>query len=340
MKFYETLHAHTTTSDGKMEYTKLLDVCRKNNVGVVAFTDHDSLPGKKSLDNLRKQNIADTKWVVGIEISSGLPVEIGDKATSSLHVVGLFVDPFNKDMLDHCKKAKYSREERMSRIVKNLNAIGIKITTDDCMRFSKGESVGRPHIVSAINSYPENSKVIEMYYQKMKKEAANDLNIKKIYDEMEKQSFERYPYYLFLRENSFVKDVFVDYLYYKNFDDSVNLIRNAGGLAFLAHWFTCKETIDVSFLKKILNENRLDGVETVCGLWTGQKMARKEVDDIYDMLKSLVKETGRLESGGCDAHSAADIRLFNQSDWYADKTIGMAEKIIRSSNIDKAWSSF
>ena len=272
---YQTLHAHTTTSDGKLQHLQLLDACEENNVGVVAFTDHDSLPSNKNLNLLKKNKSHLTKWIVGIELSSGLPKEIGDKAASSLHVVGLFVDPSNKPLLDHCVKAKLSREDRMEKIVKNLSSIGIKITKQDCLHFSNGEAVGRPHIVSAINSYEENKKVVKKLAKNMQQKSKFDLQVKEKYQEMKRESVERHPYYLFLAEDAFIKGVYVDYLYYKSFDDSVKLIREAGGVAFLAHWFTSKKIIEKKLLEKILQENRLDGLDTVCGLWTGGRLPKQ-----------------------------------------------------------------
>jgi predicted metal-dependent phosphoesterase TrpH len=47
---YQNLHAHTVTSDGLLTYKEVLNVCAKNNIGVLAFTDHDSLPNKKAMD--------------------------------------------------------------------------------------------------------------------------------------------------------------------------------------------------------------------------------------------------------------------------------------------------
>src|SRR5512135_1753213 len=156
---YQTLHAHTTTSDGKYGYLRWLDLCRDNNIGVLAYTDHDSLPSVRSLKLLMKNKKHKTRWIIGVEISSGWPTDLGGGATSGLHLVGLFVDPTNKNLLDHCKKAKEARITRMQKIVKNLNNLGFTLTAADCLKASGGESVGRPHIVKAINYHPENVKI-------------------------------------------------------------------------------------------------------------------------------------------------------------------------------------
>ena len=123
-------------------------------------------------------------------------------------------------------------------------------------------------------------------------------------------------------------------------DDSVKLIRDAGGLTFLAHWFTSKEKITVDILGGFLQSGRLDGCETVCGLWSGGTLPKKEIQEDYLILKSLAEKYNKLESGGCDLHSEPDLEIFQKESWYSERTIGMVENIINKSNIDTTWSSF
>src|SRR4030043_443813 len=95
MKPYETLHCHTINSDGKLTHQEVLDLFAKNNVGVVAFTDHDALPSPKETEWLLAHRDHPTKWIIGCELSSGWPKEVGGIG-SNFHLVGLFTDPFNK----------------------------------------------------------------------------------------------------------------------------------------------------------------------------------------------------------------------------------------------------
>jgi len=332
---YQTLHAHTTTSDGKLSHFEVLDICAKYNIGVVAFTDHDSLPTKKTIDSLKKTQ-HETNWIIGIEISSEWPTDIGSGATSGLHIVGLFVDPFNKSLLKHCKLAQEARVVRMQRIVKNLQSIGFDISENDCLKASGGEAVGRPHIVEALKSKQSNLQVIENLRLKMKNDSENNLKIKQKYEEMMRDGEYQYPYTLFLSENSYIPEIYVNYQYHSDMDKSVSLIRNAGGVAVLAHWFTCIKKLNEKVLDKVLLENRLDGVETVYGL--GVKGL--DIKSQQKILKKLVKKHGKIESGGADAHSQEDFELFSKEGWYSKRTIGMVEKIIEKTKVDTTWSSF
>jgi predicted metal-dependent phosphoesterase TrpH len=72
---YESLHNHTTASDGTQTYAQVLETARVNDIGVVAFTDHDMLPSEVDVTALRAYE-GPVKWLIGCEISSGRPAII------------------------------------------------------------------------------------------------------------------------------------------------------------------------------------------------------------------------------------------------------------------------
>jgi predicted metal-dependent phosphoesterase TrpH len=224
-------------SDGTQTYLEVLESARRNKVGVVAFTDHDTLPSAADLEILKAYE-GPVQWLLGCEISSGLPVELGGGVTSSLHILGLFTDPTNRPLLDHCVKAVAARNERMQRIVVNLKGLGFTISVEDCLAASGGETVGRPHIVRALNSHPENSAIIEQMKADMEKAAVGSAIVAMNYAHMMERPASDYPYRLFLSDDAFIPDIYVDYLYSIDMDKAVALIRGAGGQAIVAHWYT------------------------------------------------------------------------------------------------------
>lgn len=324
---YQSLHSHTTQSDGHLSHKELLDVAKKYNVDCIAFTEHDSLMSEKMFKELKQD--APVNWINGIEIDTGLPHDLPG-SISGLHIVGLFVDPFNKNLLDHCKKAQAARIERMTKIIKNLAGIGIHITEEDCLKASSGESVGRPHIVQAILSYPENVKRIEEIREDMEQAAQNDAKIKEEYDLMMQQGEHEYPYVLFLSADSFIPNIYLEIPYKPKLDDSVKLIRDAGGLSVIAHYFTAKKKLNLEFLEKLFAENRLDGAETVYGLWLSGTDAEKGLLEERQQLRDLIKKYKRVTSGGADVHSEDDLKAFAEKPDYAGETIGLAQKIIKN----------
>jgi predicted metal-dependent phosphoesterase TrpH len=334
---YQTLHSHTTSSDGLLTHTQVLDVCSKNNIGVVAFTDHDTLPNEKTVKILEKNRDRLTKWIIGIELSASLPENI--KGRASPHIVGLFVDPFNKDLLEHSSKAQEARIQREKLTVKNLQSLGFKITNKDVLKVAAGATVGRPHLVAALKSKRVNLKLIEKIRQKMKKDAEKDPGIKEKYDEMMKKGENQYPYVLFLSRDAYIPQVYVEYLYKINWNKAVEAVRGAGGITLLAHWFTEKKVITEEVLEELLRESKIDGVETICGLWTGGAFSKKEINKDWKILRNLIKKHKKLEGGGLDAHKREDFELFARETWYSEKTIGLAENIIKKSNVDLKNSS-
>jgi len=330
---YQTLHCHTTASDGLLTYNQVLKICNTNNIGVVAFTDHDSLPSAKVVKYL-KNSKSSVKWVIGIEISSGKPNDF--ETNFSPHIVGLFVDPFNKNLMNHSRLAKKARIERMTRMVKSLKKLGFNITEKDCLKASGGETVGRPHIVKAIISKDENIVVIEKLKEKMEEDSKINEKLKEKYEYMMSAGKDSYPYTLFLSDDSYIRGVYVDYLYKVDLDGCVKLIRDAGGVSIFAHWFTEIKKCDRGCMEKLLKEDRIDGVETVYGFFDDM---REEFIKQRKILQDLVGKYHKLESGGVDAHTKKHLVDFAKNKWYAGLTVGMVEKIIKSGKVDLSWSS-
>jgi len=329
---YENLHCHTKTSDGELDYKQVLNVCEKNNISIVAFCDHDHLIKEKEFKELKNLNHK-TKWISGIELSSGWPKEIGGPA-SSFHIAGFFVDPLNKDLLNHCEKFQQGRFQRMKMIIKNLNSLGFSISKEGCLKQSQGESVGRKHIADTLVSKQKNLKIIENLRLKMEKESQNNEGIRKQYQNMMDRGKHQYPYVLFLSKDSFIPNIYVDYPYYKNLDQTVELIRNAGGIAILAHWTFAKHKIDEKIVEKLFQEKRLDGAEIVFGLGvTGHN-----IDQDMKTMKNLTEKYNLIQSGGGDSHEKQDFKYFAQHQ-AAKQTIGMIEKMKKIKDLNIEFSS-
>jgi len=334
---YETLHCHTTTSDGQMTHLQVLDACAQNNISVVAFTDHDALPNHKVVNRLLANKHHPTKWVIGCELSSGWPKEIGGVG-SSFHIVGLFVDPSNKELSERNRKFQEGRVERMAQMVKNLQNLGFEISTDDCLEESGGEAVGRPHIVAALKKKEHNLKIIQNLKNKMAKDTKNDPELKERYEKMIEHGEDRYPYILFLDTAAYIPNTYVDFPYHTDLDETVRLIRGAGGVAILAHWSFSKSKVDEKVIGELFKEGRLDGAEIVFGLGVTEK--RDEIGQDMETMKKLTEQWNKLQSGGADIHKGEDFKYFVEAKWYAEKTTGLTERMVKQGKIDPQFSSF
>lgn len=330
---YESLHNHTTISDGTQSHLEVLASAKRLGFGVVAFTDHDTLPGEADLKRLREYD-GPVKWLIGCEISSGLPTELGGGVTSSLHILGLFTDPHNAALLEHCRKAVAARTERMERIVANLKGLGFTISVDDCLAASGGETVGRPHIVRALGAHPENAAIIEKLRGEMEKAAVSSAQIAMDYAHMMERPASDFPYRLFLSDDAFVPGIYVDYLYSVDFDAAVKLIRDAGGLAIIAHWYTAERKINADMLESMLRDGRLDGVELM-GNPLNSAARRAE-----PVLRAMAERTGALTTYGIDGHREADMENVAGDVSLASKSLGQTARILAAKpKLELGWTN-
>lgn len=334
---YESLHNHTNISDGAQSHLDVLKTAEKYGFRTVAFTDHDILPNEEQLQKLKEYK-GPMNWFIGCEISSGLPKELGGGPTSMFHILGLFTDPFNADLKKHSELALKARKDRMERIVENLNNLGFTITVEDCLRASKGESVGRPHIVEALLEYARNIELMEDMRKDMEKESENNPILKKKYDGMMKQAETKgvsaYPYGIFLSDDAFIPGTYVDYTYSTDMDKSVELIRNAGGVAILAHWGTIKHKISIEMVEQFLKEGRLDGVEVASGF------SVETNNEHTELLKKVARKTNSLQTVGIDAHRPKDFASFAKAKEVAGETVGQTQNIVERIKPSLEWSNF
>ena len=332
----ESLHTHTVLSDGKLTHTEMFDLAESLGIRVIAFTDHDALPTSEVLEELEELKGRDTKWIIGIELTAGLPREVVGSA--SLHIIGLFVDPENIALREHCVKAQADRVRRMEVMVGGLSRLGFHITEEDCLDASGGESVGRPHIVEALSKYPENDVVMERIRKEMEEEGKVDPSVGNRYTLMMQGEVRHYPYTLLLSPTAF-RSVYAEHSYMPDLDEAVSLIRDADGVAILAHYFTVNRKLSLFDLERILEEKRIDGAEVVYGLRQYATDAKDAIEKERKAVKEIVLRTGSLLGGGSDAHSEEDLRYYVDQAWFSNETVGLTQQIIESGRVSSRFSS-
>jgi predicted metal-dependent phosphoesterase TrpH len=95
------LHTHSIHSDGTLSPSELLNLAKKNNIEILAITDHDDIEGSKKLIESSHQGII---VYSGVELSA--KVEKGQ-----MHILGYNIDLYNKkinqkltELKEHSKK--------------------------------------------------------------------------------------------------------------------------------------------------------------------------------------------------------------------------------------------
>lgn len=135
------LHTHSTESDGTDTPTELVRKAAHKNLAALALTDHDTLSG---LDEavLAGQK-SGTEVIRGCELGVSTPY-------GEMHLTGLWI-PKEAPALE--KKLAVLRDRRLVRnrlIVEKLNQMGFPLDYEEVVKIAARESVGRPHIATAL----------------------------------------------------------------------------------------------------------------------------------------------------------------------------------------------
>jgi hypothetical protein len=176
--------------------------------------------------------------------------------------------------------------------------------------------------VRALLAHSGNQAVIERIKADMERAAVADAGVAMNYMNMLQRDPSDYPYRLFLSEDAFIPGVYVDYLYSIDMDASVKLIREAGGVAVLAHWPTVQKKIDAAMLEGFLRDGRLDGVELRTGFYDSQVPGSDRV------LAAMAERTGAATTIGIDGHTPESITRFLADRALAERTVGQTARLV------------
>ena len=89
MKKLIDMHTHTNYSDGDYSPTELIKLAKKQNIKIIAITDHDTLEGIKNVP----KNIKGIKVIHGIELTAKV-------SKGRMHILGYNIDINNEELND------------------------------------------------------------------------------------------------------------------------------------------------------------------------------------------------------------------------------------------------
>lgn len=259
------LHIHSTASDGTLTPTEIVSVARHQNLAAIALTDHDTVAGVN--EARRFANQCGLQFLSGIEISASPPG--GFNIKGSLHILGYGIrpdDPQLNAILARLQKARYDRNPK---IIDRLNQLGISITLKEVEKEVVSGLLGRPHIARVM----------------VKKGQAASID-------------DAFDHYLGQGKPAYVDKFRIEW------DQAIQLIRQAGGVAVLAHpvliELPTKNSLE-SILKQLMSSG-LQGLEVYYPDHTPEDVAR---------YKALARGMGLIETGGTDYHGSLkpDIQM-------------------------------
>lgn len=265
------LHIHSKTcSDGNLSVEEIIEEAKARNIELMSITDHDAIGCQNQAKTLAQKN--GIHYVYGVELnitfshpkfSNGKPV--------SLDLLGYQFDVNNKALTSKLQQIAEYREERAAKILEKLNTEfekeGLKnLTKNDLTQIQNSADgvLGRPHIADYL---------VEKNIVRNRQEAFDKYLVK--------CNVPKYPLYL---------------------EEASSLLRNAGGIAVLAHPNDPHGTSLMKLTKSLQEQtgiiedsmlSYIDGIEC----WHSRNTA--ETTNHY---VNFAKKHGLIMTGGSDCH--------------------------------------
>lgn len=114
------LHTHSKVSDGSLSPAELIDRAVGLGIDAIALTDHDTTDG---IIEAAKSANGRIEFIPGIELSACY-------LDREVHIVGLFIDPANRDFQDQISEVYLARKNRNAQMVSLMQQAGIEITLE------------------------------------------------------------------------------------------------------------------------------------------------------------------------------------------------------------------
>lgn len=135
------LHLHTFFSDGTFSPEELARRAREKGLGIVALTDHDTVEGCGRMEHAC--GVEGLEFIPGTELTA-------EVAGAEVHILGYWMDTANPGLLAALGRFQQVRQDRISEMVRRLNAAGVPLTLDAVTTLAGCNSPGRPHVARAL----------------------------------------------------------------------------------------------------------------------------------------------------------------------------------------------
>ncbi len=202
----------------------------------------------------------------GVAFLGGLEIS-AEFGPGTLHILGYGFDPKEPRLLERLAFAQRCRADRNPIIVERLNALGLDVTLQEVAARAGGDLVGRPHFAQTL--------------------------LDKGYVSSRQEAFDRY---LAKGQPAYADKVRLSPA------ESIEIIRNAGGVAVLAHPLQLKieDPEELGAFVRNLKDLGLQGMECYYRNHTEEDEAR---------FTSLARKYSLLPTGGSDFHGANRPRI-------------------------------
>lgn len=135
------LHNHSNCSDGLLTPTALVQLAARRQCDAIALTDHDTTAGLGEAAAAAAQS--GVRFIPGVEISVTWRPET---LHTTLHVVGLNIDPLEPHIAAGLQGVRDGRRERAAQMAADFDRVGIKGSLEGAYRHAEHpDMIGRTH---------------------------------------------------------------------------------------------------------------------------------------------------------------------------------------------------
>jgi predicted metal-dependent phosphoesterase TrpH len=143
------LHVHSRRSDGVMEPAALVEAAAAAGVRLLALADHDTLAGVRELRALDAASLP-LELLPGVEINS-VATGVDCLWEGELHILGLGLDPDDKAFEAALERQRRAREARTQLMLERLRKLGLPVDEDSpALQTAPGGSIGRPQVARSL----------------------------------------------------------------------------------------------------------------------------------------------------------------------------------------------
>ena len=124
------LHVHTTYSDGRLTPDEIVRLAVKQDLTVIAITDHDTIDGiNPTLQAARA--FPQVTVIPGIEINTDVP-------KGEVHILGYFIDYTDRKLIDSLNDLRKSRVDGAAKMIDKLCSLGCPLELHNIEKLAQG----------------------------------------------------------------------------------------------------------------------------------------------------------------------------------------------------------
>ncbi len=277
MKKKSDTHLHTVVSDGKMTPDDILLCAKELEIEEISITDHDAIGGYRNFGYDPVLKAAE----MGLSLIPGIEMDSFYLGVE-IHVLGYGIDLENKELNDYLQGVQTLRKQRIREQIEQINRLYQReIIKEESIFLKERDALMNPHLIHPL---------LELGLFPGYREAAR-----------------------WVKDNAKSSVI----LPKPSTQEVIELIKRAGGLAYMAHpgYYIIEKGLDIDKALSQLIPHGLDGLEVEFPYFnTSPQFKLKEVEpQILERIDQAAHRYGLLKCRGSDSHTIEQLRAFNSS---------------------------